>query len=406
MTRSTFNILFYLNTSKRKKSGLCPAICRITVDGDIAQFSMKADANPKNWDVQNGRVKGKSREQVELNRKIEQTEQTIRNIYARIVDTTGYVTAVQIKNELTGVVAKAETLLKLFKEHNEEYEKRVGIDRKRCSYVVYKNSYNHLSQFIKSKFGLDDYPLQRLDMSFINSYDLYLRVDARLKSNSMVPHIIILKKLITRAIRQGTVLRDPFTEYVPDKPEWKYQHLSGEELERIISTHIEPKNVCFIRDMFLFSCFTGLAYSDMCNLSENHLRKTSDGKIRIDIPRQKTGVESNIILLNIPSKIIEKYQPERKSEKLFNMPVGCVISYNMRKIEKLCDIKHLHFHMARHTFATQVCLTNGVPMETISKMMGHSTIRSTQIYAEITGQKIGKDMKKLSARIKGKYTIT
>ena len=405
MKRSTFNILFYLNTSKKKKTGLCPVMGRITVDGCIAQFSLKADANPNNWDAKNGRVKGKSREHIELNRKIEQTEQSIRKIYAETVDTIGYVTAEQIKNELTGVVAKTETLLKLFTEHNAEYEKRIGIDRSSSSYNKYTNVYKHLSKFIKSKYGLDDYPLQHLDMSFINSYDFYLRVDAKFTLHTILGHIIVLKKMITRAMHQGTILRDPFSEYVPEKPVRRYPHLSCEELDRLINTPIEVKNICFVRDMFLFSCFTGLAYSDMCNLSENHLRKTVDGKVRIDIYRQKTGVESNVIILDFAERIIEKYRPKRKSDKIFNMPNISFIWYNIRKIEQLCSIKHLHFHMARHTFATQVCLTNGVPIETISKMMGHSSIQSTQIYAEITGQKIGKDMKKLAGRIKGKYAI-
>ena len=157
--------------------------------------------------------------------------------------------------------------------------------------------------------------------------------------------------------------------------------------------------------MFVFSCFTGLAYADMCHLSEKHLRKSSDGNLWLDIPRQKTGVSSNIKLLNIPLKIMEKYRLERKSEKLFNMPSNSFISNYMLDLEKLCGIGRLHFHMARHTFATLICLTNGVPIETISKALGHSDLRSTQIYAEITNQKVGNDMKKVAVRMKGKFKM-
>ena len=400
MKRSTFRILFYLNTSKRKKSGLCPLMGRITIDGQIAQFSLKEDVHPDYWDVKRERVPGKTREQIELNRKIEQTELSIREIYNRIVEASGYVTAEQIKNELNGAANRTETLLRFFCEHNAEYEKRVGIDRKHGSYCNYKSSYRHLSDFIRYKLGLEDYSLKQLDMSFIDKYDLYLRVDAGLCSNSMIKHIIFLKKMVSSAINQKIILRDPFPEYVIDKPEWKYRHISKDELRAIMSAQINSKAAGFVRDMFVFSCFTGLAYADMRLLSEKHLRDTPDGNQWIYINRLKTEVESNIRLLDVPIAIIEKYRLKRKGELLFNMPHSSVISDHLRKIGKQCGIGHLHFHMARHTFATQICLSNGVSMEVLSKMMGHSSIRTTQIYGEITNQKVGDDMKKLAERIK------
>jgi len=379
---------------------------RITVDGQIAQFSLKEDVHPDCWDAAKERAKGKTREQIELNRKISQTEQSIKDIYRRTVEKSGYVTAEQIKNELTGVVSKSETLLKLFREHNAECKKRVGIDRATNTYRNYTSSYKHLSRFILTKYGLEDYPLNQLDMSFIDKYDLYLRVDAGLSSNSMVSHIIYLKKMVSRAINQKTILHDPFSEYVKNKIKSKYQHLTKEELNALLSTQIESKTVSFIRDMFVFSCFTGLAYADMCRLSEKHLRRLADGSIWIEIPRCKTDVESNIRLLDIPIALIEKYRPERKGELLFNIPKSYIVCDKMHEIEKLCGIRHLHFHMARHTFATLICLTNGVSMETVSKMMGHSSIRSTQIYGEITSQKVSEDMKKLAGRMKRKNRKT
>ena len=404
MKRSTFKILFYLNTSKRKKSGLCPLMGRITVDGQIVQFSLKEDVHPDCWDSKKERATGKTHRQAELNRKIEQTGQSIRDIYNRTVEIAGYVTAEQIKNELTGVTVKAETLLQLFREHNEEYKKRVGVDREESSYYIYKNSYNHLSGFIRSKYGLGDYPLKQLDMSFIDQYDLYLRVDAGFNPNSMIKHIIYLKKMVTRAINQKIILHDPFQEYVKTKPKYKYKHITKEQLKMVMSTHIDSKAVRFIRDMFVFSCFTGLAYADMRQLSEKHLYKLPDGSICIEIQRYKTEVESHIRLLDIPIAIIKKYNSERKGELLFNMPSRGSVSRNMREIEKLCGINHLHFHMARHTFATLICLTNDISPEALGKMMGHKSHRSTQIYAEITNQKVGEDMKKLAKRMKSKYS--
>ena len=400
--RSTFNILFYLNTSKRKKTGLCPLMGRITVDGGISQFSLKADVHPDNWDTKKGRAKGKSSAQIALNRKIEQTAQTIRDIYARTVEATGYITAEQIKNELNGTTAKAANLLELYREHNADYQKRIGIDRNVRTYLHYKNSLNHLSRFILSKYDLRDYPMKQLDMPFIESYDLYLRTDAQLCTNSMIKQIKHLKKIVSLAINQRIIIRDPFSEYVPEKQKSKYLHISKTELERIITTPIQSQSVSFVRDMFVFSCFTGLAYADMRQLSEKHIHKLPDDSVWIKISRLKTDIECNIRLLDIPLAIIEKYRHERNGEPLLKIQNSAAVSRNMREIEKLCDINHLHFHMARHTFATLICLTNGVSMEAVSKMMGHNSMRTTQIYAEITSQKVCEDMKNLEKRIKSK----
>jgi site-specific recombinase XerD len=375
---------------------------RITVDGGVAQFSLKEEIHSDFWDAKKGRATKKTREQIALNRKIDKTEQSIRDIYAQTVETTGYVTAEQIKNELTGATTKAMYLLELFKEHNLEYKKRVGVDREERTYNNYVNSYNHLSRFILSKYNLKDFPVRQLDISFIDNYDLYLRVDAHLCTNTLVKHIIYMRKMVTRAINQKTILRDPFAEYVPSKQKSIYRHISGEELERIMTVSIKSKAVGYTRDMFVFSCFTGLAYADMCLLGEQHLSKLPDGSVRININRFKTEVESNIRLLDIPAAIIEKYCPQMKGDRFFKIPNSGALSRNMRKLEKLCKINRLHFHMARHTFATLICLSNGVSMEALSKMMGHSSIHTTQIYAEITNQKVGEDMKKLAKRLNKK----
>jgi integrase len=169
-----------------------------------------------------------------------------------------------------------------------------------------------------------------------------------------------------------------------------------------MTARIKSRSVGFIRDMFVFSCFTGLAYADICQLSEHHLSEKPDGSVWIEIPRCKTDVESKVRLLNIPVSIIEKYRPVRKDDRLFKMPNSSCVGKHLRKIEKLCDTGHLHFHMARHTFATLICLSNGVSMKTLSKLMGHTSMRTTKNYGEITDQRVGNEMKKLAKRTKKK----
>ena len=399
MKRSTFSIIFYLNSSKIKKDGCCPVMGRITVDGSKVQFSMKSGIHPDCWDAQKGRASAKDKASLVLNRKIEQTKQSAKLIYQDLQESIGFVTAEQVRNKLLGVNNKAELLLQLFEEHNREFEKRVNVDKTKSSLTFYQNTFDHLSDFIKSKYGKNDYPLKQVDISFCKNFNAFLRTEKHLAISTVSKHIVHLKRIVAIAVQQGTILHERIKAYTPEKPQWNYRHISGEELDKLLSTLINHPSVCFIRDMFIFSCFTGLSYIDIYNLSEQHLKEEDDGSLWICIDRQKTGITSLIRLLDIPVQIIEKYRPERKSEKLFNMMSKRGLDKCLRKVEQACTINHLEFHSARHSFATLICISNGVPIETISRMMGHKSIRTTQIYAEIKNLKIDEDMKKLSERI-------
>ena len=401
MKRSTFSIIFYLNSSKIKKDGCCPVMGRITIDGTMAQFSMKSGIRPDCWDSKTGRSSAKDKTGLALNRKIDRTKQSVKQIYQEIQESTGYVTAEQVKNRLLGIDSKTGTLVQLFEAHNREYEKRVDVDRAKVTLIAYQNTLKHVSAFLESKYGKEDYPLKQIDMSFFRDFDTFLRLEQHLAISSISKHIIHLKKIMTIAVQQGTVFRENVHAFIPEKPKWNYRHITGEELDKLLSTQISNPTACFIRDMFIFSCFTGLSYIDIYNLTEQHIKKEEDGGLWICIHRQKTGVASNIRLLDIPVQIIEKYSTTRKSEKIFNMLSKTSINSGLRKVEQVCSIKHLEFHMARHSFATLICISNGVPIETISRMMGHKSIRTTQIYTEITNLKIDEDMKKLSKRIEG-----
>jgi integrase len=219
----------------------------------------------------------------------------------------------------------------------------VDIDRKKGSYYFYRNNLRHLSCFIKSKYGLDDFPLNRLNDSFIMDFDRYLRVDCRMSVGSILGHLIRLKRVVNRAVRQGILLRDPFADFVPERPRWKYRNISGEDLEKLLRTPVASPAICFTRDMFVFSCFTGLSHADIRNLSVQHLRTDEDGSRWIIINRQKTGGESFIPLLEIPAQIIEKYRWKRTGERLFNMVSTGRTSLNLRKVEALCGIGYLQY---------------------------------------------------------------
>jgi integrase len=202
-----------------------------------------------------------------------------------------------------------------------------------------------------------------------------------------------LKKMITRAMRQGTP-----TEMV-------CHYLQPDELERIMQTCIPDEALCYVRDIFVFACFTGLAYVDFCKLSEDDLQADESGKIWICTEREKSKTECYIPLMKLPLQIIEKYRYLRKDGKLFKTLSSCSLSNYFRKLETVYNVKHITFHMARHTFATQITLSQGVSIASISKMLGHTSISTTRIYAKITGQKVKEDMKILSGQINGKYVL-
>jgi len=403
--RSTFTVLFYVNRDKVKQNGLCPVMGRITIDTKVAQFSTKADVDSTLWDTKTGRAIGKSSQSILVNRIIDHLTQEINKFYTEMVDRQGYVTAELVKNALYGIGRKQEMLLKLFEEHNQEFKLRVGVNRVEDTYSSYLLSYRHLLNFIRQKYVMEDIALDKLNLNFIDDYDFYLRVDRQMKQSTILGHLIILKKMIRRAIHQGMLNRDPFVNYIAEQPEKQCKHLKSEEIDKIMQIHIASKKVCHTRDMFIFCCFTGLAYSDIRNLSQGNITTQVDGSLWISIKRQKTKGECNIRLLNIPKQIIDKYRNDRKSDKVFNMISLASICRNLEKIAVLCGIEHITFHMARHNFGTHITLSQGVPIETVSRMMGHRSIATTQIYAKITNKKVNEDMKLLSERITDKYAV-
>jgi site-specific recombinase XerD len=402
---STFSVLFFVNKTKIKKNGLCTIICRISINSESVLFSTKLDASPACWNPKTGKATGSSRSSADVNAALEQLTLKISRFYEDFMDKQGYATAELVKNALNGAGQKQDMLLKLFAEHNEEFKSRVGVNRAKNTYYIYTLSFRHLAAFIRHKYGEDDMSLKRLNLSFIDTYDFYLRVEKKLAQNSIAIHIIILKKIVRRAIRQGTLKCDPFFAYTLEQSEKKCRHLKIEEIERIMQIHLVSPYIRHTRDMFIFSCFTGLAYRDLRNLSVKNLKTGSDGSLWLWFKRQKTNTGCQVRLLEIPRLIIEKYSKERKNDRLFNMACFSCTSVNLKKLGELCGIGHITFHMARHNFGTHITLSQGVPIETVSKMMGHSSISTTQIYAKITNQKVNEDMKRLSERIAGRYTI-
>ena len=398
--RSTFAILFYINRTKIRKDGTCQLLCKVSIDAEWEQIGTKASVNPDIWNPETGRADGRSENAVMVNRAIDELTGEITDHYNHIKKSLGFVTAELVKNAVKGVGQKPVTLLALFREHNEEFKKRIGVDRIKETYDSYQRSYKHLAAFVQEKKGVEDITLRSLDKVFYDDFEIFLRTDCKMKPKTVHEHLYRLKKMTMRAVSQGTLRRDPYCRLHPELPKRKSRHLKLEDLKTLMSTQIDKPNLQRVRDWFIFSTFTGLAYADLKRLSVNDITQAEDGSWWIHINRKKTDTPSVIKLLDVPLRIIEKYRHERQGDKVFNL-------YTRRSLIKLTRELgeeygfYLTFHKARHNFGTHMTLSLGVPLETVSKMMGHTNITTTQIYAQVTDKKVDEDMKRLKEATAG-----
>ena len=414
--RSTFKLLFYINRQKVKKNGKCPVMGRITLDGKVSQYSTGLEVEPDFWDADTGRavVDGrkekiaceKKKELVRLNDSLSALEAKARVAYKENVDNYGFVSAEIIKNAVTGKSQVKETLLALMDEHNEEYAKRVGIDRTRHTYIRYLTTRKHIHNFMKYKYNMEDIPLRSLTMRFMTDFTFYLSTVLRLKVSAYNDYLILLHKMMRLALKKHILKRDPFAGHKIEKVPVNHRYLTGEQFEKLLKAKLPTYRLCHTRDLFVFSTFTGIGRADLANLTEDNIITKEDGSKWIHIARQKTKMECHIKLLDIPLRIIEKYRGEGKDGKMFYVPITGNLNRSLKMIAEQCGLDcHLTYYQSRHSFATLICLNNGVPIESISKMMGHSSIRTTQIYAEITNQKVSRDLAVLSETTKGKFSL-
>ena len=399
--KSTFSIIFYLKRQVVKKDGTVPVMGRITVDGTQAQFSCKVTANPKLWDTKGGRMTGKSMLALEVNRKLDKMRVSINKHYQEILDRDNYVTAEKVKNAFLGLEYRCQTLLKVYAQYNEDYEKlyKAGM-RSWGSLRRYRCVYRHLQEFLQSRYHVNDISLKELTPAFITDFEAFLRTDKHLCENSLSVYMLPLRTMVFRAIDNGWLTRDPFHDYKVPKVETTRGFLMKEEIHLLMNAELKRKTMQLIRDLYLFCCFTGLSFSDLKNLKEEHIQTFFDDSEWIMIDRQKTGVRSTIKLLDYPKSIMEKYRGLCADGRIFPVPCYSDCRGILLRVAKRCGItKHLTWHMSRHTMATEICLTNGVPIETVSSILGHKNIKTTQIYAKITKEKLNKDMDKLSLQL-------
>lgn len=399
--KTTFNVLFFLKRDKQKQNGTVPLMCRITIDGIETRFTMKTDIDPGHWDVKLGKMSGRSAKALEINALIDNTKSVLNRIYHQELERMQSVTAEKVKNIFLGINTKQHTLLELFKKHNADVKSLIGISKSKATYQKYEVTLKHTTSFLRKRYNLSDIHFAEINHMFISDFETFLMVDCQCQSNTTAKFMQFFKRIILIARNNGWMLHDPFVNYKIRINKVDRGYLTKEELELIFKKKIEIPRLEHVRDIFVFSCFTGLAYIDVYNLKESNIRTSFDGNLWIMTKRQKTDVNSNIPLLEVPKMILAKYKGKLPEGKILPITSNQKMNAYLKEIGDLCDIKkNLTFHLARHTFATTITLSQGVPIETVSKMLGHTNIKTTQIYARITDNKIGHDMGILSDKLK------
>ena len=404
--RSTFRVLFYVKKGSARPNGDLPLMCRLTVDGEVKQFSCKMDVPPRLWDVKNGRATGKSVEAMQINLAVDKIRVEVNRRYQELMQSDGYVTAAKLRDAYLGIGVKQETLLKLFEQHNVEYRKKVGFSREIATWKKYCCVCKRVREFLAHTYHREDIPLKELNLTFINDFEYFLRTEKKCRTNTVWGYMIVLKHIVAIARNDGRLPFNPFSGYINSPESVDRGYLSQEEIKAVMNYKTANKAHARIRDLFVFSIFTGLAYADVKGLTTDNLQTMFDGNLWIITRRKKTNTESRIRLLDIPKRIIEKYADQRLDNHVFYMPCNCHCNDILREIGKQCGIKNkLTFHLARHTFATTITLSQGMPIETVSCLLEHTNFKTTQIYAKITNEKISRDMSALTERLGDKYRL-
>ncbi|MEK6478327.1 site-specific integrase [Catalinimonas sp. 4WD22] len=399
----SLSILFWLNKAKVNSSGLAPIYARVTVNGKRTEIATGERVLAEKWNSKTGSVKGNKEESRRINSHLDQIRAKIRKIYHNLIEKDQVITPSIIKSAFTGKKDNAHSLIKIFMQHNNEMRAQVGKEYAAGTLERYETSLKLTKEFIKYEYKRDDIYLSELQYSFITRYEFFLKTVRGNSHNTASKYLRNFKKIIRIAVVNGWLEKDPFLAYKCTLKEVKRDYLTEEELERIANKNFPTQRLNLVRDIFVFCCYTGLAYADVYKLKPADISRGIDGEYWLFAERRKTGVSSNVPLLPPALKILEKYKEHGEvtnGEQLLPVITNQKLNAYLKEIADVCGIhKKLTFHIARHTFATSVTLTNGVPMESVSSMLGHKNLRTTQVYAKVVEKKVSEDMKALRSKL-------
>jgi len=404
MLEKSIGFLFYLKKPKNYAEGALPIYLRITVSGESKELSVKRVCEPSRWNQDAGRTIGTKEEARQLNHYLDTIYLKLQEAKRTLIAENKPVTALAIKDILCGKADEGKSIVAVFKEHNERMKKLVGHEFSPRTLQRYETTLTHTRSFIQWKFNKPDIDIRQLDYEFVNDFAFWLKSVQKCNHNSSMKYLSNLKKIVLHCVRAKWLQGDPFENFKMSNREVIKEVLTIDELGLIKTKEFISERLNQVRDIFLFSCYTGLAYADISNLRKHDIKKGVDGLQWIFIYRQKTETPSRIPLLPFALELLSKYEHHPKccnTGMVFPVLSNQKMNEYIKEIGNLCCIKKkLSCHTARHTFATTITLSNGVPIETVADMLGHKNLKQTQHYAKLLDQRISNDMAKLRNRLK------
>ena len=379
--KAIFRAVFYLRSNYVNKEGKTPVMLRIYLNNERLSIGSTGIAvQQSQWDREKERLKGRTTEALSTNLELDNIQSGLQTIFKK-VEMTDEVSLERIKSEYLGKKEDVDTLMSLFNKHNSDVARQVGVSVEAATLQKYNVCKKHFSNFLRDKYGRSDIRLSELGYIVIHDFDIYLRTVVGQNPNTATRMMKTFKTITILGRKLGVLHHDPFLNIRFHMEPVNRGFLTDEEILKIANKDFGIGRLELVRDVFVFSCFTGLAYIDVYNLAPENI-VTLNGKQWIMTKRQKTSVETNVLLLDIPKSIIAKYSGKTyRDGKLFPMLTNQKLNSYLKEIADICGIKkNLTFHLARHTFAT-MSLSKGVPIESVSKMLGHTNIKTTQIYA-------------------------
>jgi site-specific recombinase XerD len=371
-------------------------------------MATRLEVVPERWLGKEGRTLGKTGEDKYLDQMLDNYRNAISNKYNELFFKGEVITSMRLKSILTSQNPEIKKLLQLFDDFNTDYKKLVGSETSYKTYTRYLLTRRRLAEFMEAKYRIADILLTEINPKFINDFYIYLRTtDGQNGHNYHMKMVQRFRTVFKVAQDNGWVTTNPFGGFKIKMEDTHRDCLTSEELAMVRDKKLVSERMSKVRDLFIFSCYTGLSYADVQNLQKSDIVRGYDGKLWIDRQRVKTGNEFNVPLLDIPLAILEKYADHSSKERLLDIPSNQKVNDYLKEIAAVCGIdKPVTFHLARHTFSTTVTLENGVALETVQKMLGHKTIRTTQIYAKMTKRRIGADMSSLAEKLNPTPTFT
>ncbi|WP_203296423.1 site-specific integrase [Luteirhabdus pelagi] len=398
------SLLFYIKKSKADRNGKTNIYLRITLGGKRTEFSIHRKIHVNEWNSKTQQAVGRSQEIEEINKHLSVLKNNVYSIQQNFERERASYSAQDLRDVLLGNDKSNKMLLELFQEHNDKVDSLVGKDFAAGTAERYRTCKNHVAGFIKKEYNKNDIPVKDVDHKFITGLEYYLKTTRKCAHNSAIKYITNFKKIIRIAHANDWIDKDPFLHWKAKLKTVEREFLTEAEIQKIIDLNFRVQRLEYVRDIFIFCCFTGLAYADVKKLSYNDIVVGMDGEEWIKTKRTKTDTRSNIPILPIAKMIMDKYKDsEQLKEKNLVLPVLSnqkMNSYIKEIADRAGIMKNLTFHLARHTFATTVTLSNGVPIESVSKMLGHTNLKTTQHYAKILDMKVGRDMAILKSKFK------